>query len=91
MGSSSVMHLVNDDDLHVAYDVEYAVFWAVGKEGSYGCSAKRETAIQIAADAAGGTRPIKVHSTRVSARVLFRILKVKCHKPSSQFFQDAVP
>lgn len=87
MGSAAVP--VHDDAIHVGFDGE--MWWAVGRQGSYGGSHKRIEAIKIARDASAtahhGTRRIVVHYRY--GNVAYVITKVY-QPPSPQFFQDSV-
>lgn len=94
MGSAAVQPLVCRDELHVAYDVggaEGGLWWAVGREGSYGGSCDRGTAIEVAlatSASTGGQRRIVVHYRY--GRVAYVITRTRRAAPS-QVEQDSVP
>lgn len=80
-----------DARLHVVYSPVDRLWWAVGREGSYGSAATQHGAAAIAEDACassgGGTRPIVIHA-RDGSEWLTRAGTAR--PPSSQFFQDEV-
>jgi hypothetical protein len=88
MGSAAIH--VHDDDLHVGFDGK--MWWAVGKEGSYGGSINRQTAVNTAIDASAtgfhGLRKVVVHYRY--GGVAWTILRTR-RTPSRQFHQDDVP
>lgn len=90
-GSGWVQHFVQGDELHVARDPG-GMWWAVGKEGSYGGSRNRLDVIAIAKDASASTkqgrRRIVVHYVGGTVQGVITRTTVR---PTPQFFQDDVP
>lgn len=96
--SSSTVELgrgsTDDGQLHVAYDPECRMWWAVGREGSYGGARSRADAVSVGLDAlttlSSPARPRRLVVHRRKGSVLLVILRTRT-RPSSQFFQDSVP
>lgn len=102
MGSSEVFVLATDTRLHVMRD-SAGWWWAVGHEGSYGGSPKRDDAIRYAIDASAtgcywpgpGTTALHPGARRIvvydeTGRVACTLLRVKV-RATPQWFQDVVP
>ena len=89
MGSSAIY--VGGDHLYVGFDNKCHMWWAVGREGSYGGDILRANAVQIAIDASalcGGRREIYVRDMRGQVEYIIKAVRTT---PSSQLFQDSVP
>lgn len=89
MGSSAVQHLVKGEkNIHVGFDRDSKMWWAVGVHGSYGGHRSHAQAVKIAQGAANSTHGVVVlHNSK--GKVVGS--RPAAARGSSQFFQDSVP